>query len=63
MLTTFHNVEITVEAPTPEAAYEKLCDLFETQIKELSYTTDSFTTDADPETDRDTSELWPEDAQ
>lgn len=46
METTFHNVTITIEAKTPEAAYSELCKLFHPlcQSGRLEYETDTYTT-------------------
>ena len=57
MEVTFHNLEVTVSAETPEEAYTKLCTLLHTPGVE--YTTDSFTTDQDPENEQDTEKLFP----
>lgn len=57
--TTFHNVTITIEAETPRAAYDKLCALLHDDNYTVEYTTDVFTTDADPHHERSTTELWP----
>ena len=61
METTFHNVEITIKAPTPADAYTKLCEVLEVGVKEnlLEYATDTFTTDTEPDDKRGTEEIWP----
>lgn len=60
MKVTFHNVTITIEAPSEKEAYDRLDLRLGEEVACIAYTTDSFTTDADPDRDRDTSELWPE---
>ena len=57
METTFQNVTITVTAATPQEAYTKLCDAL--GKTDCDWLTDTFVTDEAPETDRDTSELFP----
>jgi len=65
MLVNFENVVITVEADTPEAAYDQLCDLFaEPAAVGMEYTTDTYSTQPDgatiPSDERSTHELWPD---
>jgi hypothetical protein len=42
MITTFHNVLISIEADTPEEAYARLCGLL--NAAGVEYTTDTFST-------------------
>lgn len=61
MEVTFRNVTITIEADTPQAAYDKLCEAMEPLIANgtLEYETDSYTFDADGgRHGGDTQELW-----
>lgn len=63
MITTFHNVLISIEAKTPEAAYDLLCELLTSS--RVEYTTDTFTAHqyAEGGTTKSTYELWPDQRQ
>jgi hypothetical protein len=65
VITTFHNVLISIEAESPEAAYELLCETLDAS-NSIEYTTDTYVNHNDISSDpherdeRSTSELWPE---
>jgi hypothetical protein len=60
MEVTFYNVTITIEATSPEAAYERLCGGMAEM--EAEYQTDTFSTYGGEEKDcRDTKLLFPKD--
>lgn len=55
-------VLVSIEAESPKAAYDILCDVLGERASsegDLEYTTDTYSTDADP-IDRDATELWPQ---
>ena len=54
---TFHNVTITLEAPSAEEAYTKLCECFE-RVPGLEYETDRYSGPGIVE--KWTQALWPE---
>ena len=65
MHVNFLNVIITVEAESPEAAYDRLCEVLNRNDGDLEYTTNTFTTHATEryakETEpRSTYTLWPD---
>lgn len=59
MIVTFLNVELSVEAESPRAAYDKLADFLDVGVRTglLEYSTDTFVTDSDDDP-KDTAELW-----
>jgi len=61
METTFSHITITVKAENPKQAYAVLCETLQTGVKAgvLEYETADFCTDDDPDHDRSTSELFP----
>jgi hypothetical protein len=64
VIVTFQNVIISIDAPTPEAAYDRLCNVFEpeSRAERLEYTTDTYTTEKD-HAERSTWFLWPDQRQ
>jgi hypothetical protein len=59
MLVTFCNVTVSIEAENPRAAYDSLCETLHSAGKPLEFTTDTFSTEDNPE-EHDTEELFPE---
>ena len=57
MLTTFHNITVSIEAETPREAYAKLCELLGRWG--IEYTTDTYSVDHD-EALLDTVDLFPD---
>lgn len=43
MITTFHNVLISIEADSPKEAYKLLCDALQRASGNIEYTTDTYT--------------------
>lgn len=63
MIITFHNVLISIEAETPEAAYKLLCErCFGDTSKEglLEYTTDTYTVDGNSDDKCSTLRIMPQ---
>lgn len=61
MLVVFHNVTISIQAPTPEAAYALLAEELDLATRRgiLEYTTDTYTTPDTWDVPVSTEELWP----
>lgn len=62
MRTTFDNVSITIEAPTPKEAYTLLCNTLGA-VEGMDWVTDTYDThgaDGNDDTYRDTSVLFPD---
>jgi hypothetical protein len=61
--TTFHNVTITIEADSPEEAYELLCkslgQLGDGFVKCCEWQTDTYSTDEDADAVNDCAQLYP----
>lgn len=59
MLTTI-NLDVTIEAETPEAAYDELCGLLNLRNENMEYYTHHyFTSENDGAEVKDTQELFP----
>jgi len=57
---TFHNVTITITAPSGQEAYTRLCEVLAVgTARDLEYTTGTFTKDSAPDDEQDTSVLSP----
>lgn len=57
MLVTFHNLEVSIEAADPKAAYARLCDVLADASPNADWHSDTYSTEAQPEP-RETNELW-----
>lgn len=59
METTFHNLTITIDAKTPQDAYDKLCQLLADHGMEFTTSTFSTYDHGEEGEERDTEELFP----